>query len=75
MRQALAGMLWSKQFYYFDVDNWLDEHDSNPFSRRGSRSAELGVVPHVQRRHHLDARQVGVPLVRGLGPGLPHRSR
>jgi len=30
MRQALAGMLWSKQFYYFDGDNWLDEHHSNP---------------------------------------------
>ena len=23
MRQALAGMLWSKQFYYYDVDSWL----------------------------------------------------
>jgi hypothetical protein len=23
-RQALAGMLWSKQFYYFDVEQWLD---------------------------------------------------
>ncbi|MFM7315416.1 MAG: MGH1-like glycoside hydrolase domain-containing protein, partial [bacterium] len=23
-RQALAGMLWSKQFYYFDVHAWLD---------------------------------------------------
>jgi hypothetical protein len=30
MRQALAGMLWSKQFYLFDGDNWLDEHNSNP---------------------------------------------
>jgi hypothetical protein len=30
MRQALAGMLWSKQFYFFDGDNWLDEHNSNP---------------------------------------------
>jgi hypothetical protein len=26
MRQALAGMLWTKQFYYFDIDLWLDEH-------------------------------------------------
>ena len=34
--------------------------------------SELGVVPHGQQGHHLDARQVGVPLVRGLGPGLPH---
>src|SRR5262249_42497537 len=25
MRQALAGMLWSKQFYYYDVDKWLEE--------------------------------------------------
>ncbi len=22
-RQALSGMLWSKQFYYYDVDEWL----------------------------------------------------
>ena len=26
MRQALAGMLWSKQYYCFDVDSWLAEH-------------------------------------------------
>lgn len=31
MRQALAGMLWSKQFYYYDVDQWLEEHDADPF--------------------------------------------
>ncbi|PSH04468.1 MAG: glucosidase [Acidobacteria bacterium] len=30
MRQALAGMLWSKQFFFFDGDNWLYEHHSNP---------------------------------------------
>jgi hypothetical protein len=30
MRQALAGMLWSKQYYYFDGDRWLKEHNSNP---------------------------------------------
>ena len=27
-RQALAGMLWSKQYYYFDLDRWLIEHES-----------------------------------------------
>jgi hypothetical protein len=26
MRQALAGMLWSKQYYYFDLERWLEEH-------------------------------------------------
>jgi hypothetical protein len=30
MRQAIAGMLWSKQYYYFDADRWLEEHQSNP---------------------------------------------
>lgn len=31
MRQALAGMLWSKQFYHYDVDKWLEERGSDPF--------------------------------------------
>jgi hypothetical protein len=29
MRQALAGMLWSKQFFYYDVDKWLEEHGAD----------------------------------------------
>ena len=42
MRQALAGMLWSKQFFFFDGDNWLDEHHSNPLHHgyRASRNSE-----------------------------------
>jgi hypothetical protein len=42
-RQALAGMLWSKQFYYFDLDRWLLEHHSHPLTesaRRGVRNTE-----------------------------------
>ena len=31
MRQALAGMLWTKQFYYYDVDRWLEERGCDPF--------------------------------------------
>ena len=41
MRQALAGMLWSKQSYYFDVDRWLRERHAHPLrapARRGSRN-------------------------------------
>ena len=72
MRQAIAGMLWSKQFFFFDGDNWLDEHQLQPPPYRISKCPELGVVPHAEPGHHLDARQVGVPLVRGLGPGLPY---
>jgi len=30
MRQALAGMLWTKQYYYFDADKWLEEHYAHP---------------------------------------------
>jgi hypothetical protein len=41
MRQALAGMLWSKQCYYFDVDTWLRERQRHPLrspGRRGTRN-------------------------------------
>jgi Mannosylglycerate hydrolase MGH1-like glycoside hydrolase domain len=31
-RQALAGMLWSKQFYYYDVATWLKEHGIDPYA-------------------------------------------
>ena len=36
MRQAIAGMLWSKQYYYWDGDAWLEEHRAHPL-HRGSR--------------------------------------
>ena len=29
-RQALAGMLWSKQYYALDVERWLAEHGADP---------------------------------------------
>jgi len=41
MRQALAGMLWSKQVYFFDVERWLTERGAAPFDpkrRTGSRN-------------------------------------
>jgi len=31
MRQALAGMLWSKQYYYLDASRWLGQHGVEPF--------------------------------------------
>jgi Glycosyl hydrolase family 63 C-terminal domain len=42
MRQAFAGMLWSKQLYYYDVRRWLDGdpgHPAPPASRRHGRNA------------------------------------
>ncbi|WP_139920830.1 glucosidase [Hymenobacter sp. DG01] len=38
-RQALAGMLWSKQFYYYDVAEWL-------------KGDPASVRPPVARRHN-----------------------
>ncbi|MGD0931336.1 MAG: glucosidase [Candidatus Korobacteraceae bacterium] len=35
MRQALAGMLWSKQYFFFDVDLWLTEHGQDPLKPGG----------------------------------------
>jgi len=37
-RQALAGMMWTKQYYYFDLDRWLDEHHTHPLLN-GARGA------------------------------------
>ncbi len=30
MRQSFAGMLWTKQYYYFDANRWLEEHGADP---------------------------------------------
>jgi hypothetical protein len=50
MRQALAGMLWSKQYYSLDAHTWLTEHGADPFSahRRAVRNADWG---HIANDH------------------------
>ncbi|MGZ4318786.1 MAG: MGH1-like glycoside hydrolase domain-containing protein [Gaiellaceae bacterium] len=43
LRQALAGMLWSKQFYHYDVLRWLDGDPAGPTppaQRLGGRNAD-----------------------------------
>jgi hypothetical protein len=39
MRQALAGMLWSKQCYNFDVDQWLRERHTHPLRPPGGHGS------------------------------------
>jgi hypothetical protein len=42
MRQAFSGVLWSKQFYYYDVARWLDGDPTQPAppaSHRNGRNA------------------------------------
>jgi hypothetical protein len=43
LRQALAGMLWTKQFYHYDVERWLEGDPAGPTppaSRLGGRNHE-----------------------------------
>ena len=43
VRQALAGMLWGKQHYHYDLDKWLEEHNAHPILQGSPR--------HVRNRH------------------------
>ncbi|HXZ79079.1 MAG TPA: glucosidase [Terriglobales bacterium] len=49
-RQALAGMLWTKQYYYFDLDRWLEEHDSHPLLGSGRGRARNTEWFHMLNR-------------------------
>jgi hypothetical protein len=44
MRQALAGMLWSKQFFFYDVGRWLKQHGIEPYkaNQRSIRNDRWG---------------------------------
>ena len=55
-RQALAGMLWSKQFYYFDLDKWLLEHGSHPILNAGSKK-----VRNTEWFHMFNADVISMP--------------
>ncbi|ALJ38547.1 glucosidase [Azospirillum brasilense] len=46
-RQALAGMLWSKQYYEYDVGTWLKQHGANPFA------AARRIGPRNSQWHHM----------------------
>jgi len=55
MRQALAGMLWSKQYFYYDLAEWLREHGDKP---------EEGVRPQIRNRdwfHLYNADVISMP--------------
>ncbi|MDX9788183.1 MAG: hypothetical protein RBR35_18565 [Salinivirgaceae bacterium] len=55
-RQALAGMLWSKQFYYFDLEAWLIEHKSHPLLESARHD-----VRNTQWFHMLNADIISMP--------------
>ena len=55
-RQALAGMLWTKQYYYFDLDRWLQEHNSHPLMAPGPRGTR-----NTDWFHMLNADVISMP--------------
>src|SRR4051812_25194695 len=50
VRQALSGMLWSKQYYFLDAVKWLSEHGEQPFS-----SSTHSTVRNAQWAHMINA--------------------
>jgi hypothetical protein len=55
-RQALAGMLWSKQYYYFDLDRWLIEHEAHPLMGAGK-----GHARNAEWFHMLNSDVISMP--------------
>ena len=55
-RQALAGMLWTKQYYYFDLDRWLEEHDAHPLIGKGHRN-----IRNTEWFHMLNSDIISMP--------------
>jgi hypothetical protein len=46
-RQTLAGMLWSKQFYYIDIPEWLSGDPLQPEPPRSRRHGRNSDWPHL----------------------------
>ena len=43
MRQALAGLLWGKQYYEYNVHRWLREHGVDPWDPNAPASSVRNV--------------------------------
>lgn len=46
-RQALAGMIWSKQFYYYDIPQWLEGDPATPPPPQGRRNGRNKEWKHL----------------------------
>ena len=49
-RQALAGVLWSKQFYHFDVERWLSKSDGITPANDGKRNGRNHDWKHLKNQ-------------------------
>ena len=73
LRQASAGMLWSKQLFYYDVARWLDGDPTQP------TPPEVRKTGRNSRWRNFDGFDIismpdkwEYPVVRRVGPGVPH---
>jgi hypothetical protein len=57
MRQALAGMLWIKQYFYYDLDTWLTEHQASP----GDGAVRRKAVRNADWYHMLNDDIISMP--------------
>jgi hypothetical protein len=55
LRQALAGMLWSKQFYEYDVSRWLNEHHVDFYTE------SQGNIRNLNWFHMVNADVISMP--------------
>ena len=50
-RQALAGLLWTKQFYYYEPEEWLDGDPAGPTPPAGRKQGRNADWRHL---HNMD---------------------
>ncbi|HWF42315.1 MAG TPA: hypothetical protein VN683_09550, partial [Acidothermaceae bacterium] len=53
VRQAIGGMAWSKQFYHYDVQKWLDGDPAGPPPPRGRGDIRNGRWTHLNNHDVL----------------------
>jgi hypothetical protein len=56
IREALAGMLWSKQYYDYDVARWLSDHGVDPYGGDG-----LGAIRNRDWQHMVSGDVISMP--------------
>jgi hypothetical protein len=85
MRQSLAGLLWSKQFYHYVVKDWIDGDSGQPqppIDRQTGRNYRwrhlfnADVISMPDKCMHADAAARSAPAVVSRHPGrTPSRPR
>lgn len=61
LRQALAGLLWTKQYFLYDVDTWLKEHTGPKGRADGPERTLRRKMRNRDWFHMLNADVISVP--------------